>query len=143
MKITINLTGVSTEQKARFQGDALKETVAALRNAVGDDLATIEVHGAEPFVTYIAAVQTPADLKATRFNIVGKYRDQPGMLLGTLQSLTPAPLSQDDAELALTVVTDLLVRNPNAHLVDVYECLRTKPSLVAFADAMRAACIPA
>jgi hypothetical protein len=64
------------------------------------------------------------------------------MLLGTLQSLTPAQLSQDDADLALVVVTDLLARKAGAHLLDVYKCLRAEPSLVTFADAMRAACIP-
>jgi Ca2+-binding RTX toxin-like protein len=143
MKITINLTDASTEQKARFQGTALNETLASRRNTVGDDQATIEVQGAKPFGTYtIAAVQISANLEVTRFNIVEKYREQPGMLLGTLQSLTPAQLSQDDADLALVVVTDLLARKAGAHLLDVYKCLRAEPSLVTFADAMRAACIP-
>ncbi|MGF6813178.1 hypothetical protein OKW30_008395 [Paraburkholderia sp. Clong3] len=63
MQITINLAGASAEQKARFQGEAFTQTVAAVRDAVGDAAATVEVHGATPYVSYTAAVQNIADLE--------------------------------------------------------------------------------
>lgn len=62
MQITINLAGAPAEQKARFQGEAFTQTIAAVRDAVGD-AATVEVHGATPYVSYTAAVQNIADLE--------------------------------------------------------------------------------
>ncbi|MGC8213088.1 hypothetical protein [Ralstonia pseudosolanacearum] len=63
MQITISLAGASAEQRARFQDEASKQTIAAIREAVGDASATVEVHGATPYVSHIAAVQNIADLE--------------------------------------------------------------------------------
>lgn len=63
MLITINLAGASAEQKARFQGEAFTRTIAGIRDAVGDASATVEVHGATPYVSYTDAVQNIADLE--------------------------------------------------------------------------------
>lgn len=63
MQITINLAGAPAEQKARFQGEAFTQTIAAVRDAVGDASATVEVHGATPYVSYTAAVQNIAHLE--------------------------------------------------------------------------------
>ncbi|NIF40124.1 hypothetical protein F3J14_04250 [Burkholderia sp. Tr-862] len=62
MEITINLTAASAEQKARFQGEAFEQTIAAIREAVGDASATIQVSGATPYLM-IAAVQKFSDFK--------------------------------------------------------------------------------
>jgi hypothetical protein len=61
--LTINLAGASAEQKAPFQGEAFTQTIAAIRNAMGDTSATVEVHGATPYVSYIDVVQNIADLE--------------------------------------------------------------------------------
>jgi len=63
MNITINLAGAPEEQKARFQGEAFTQTIAAIRDAVGDASATVEVHGATPYFSYTAVVQNIADLE--------------------------------------------------------------------------------
>ncbi|TCG01104.1 hypothetical protein BZM26_10170 [Paraburkholderia strydomiana] len=63
MQITISLAGASAAQKARFQGKAFTRTITAVRAAVGDASATVEVHGATPYVSYTAAVQNIADLE--------------------------------------------------------------------------------
>lgn len=63
MQITINLAGASADQKARFQGEAFTQTIAAIRDAVGDASATVEVHGATPYISYTAVVQNIADLE--------------------------------------------------------------------------------
>ncbi|SEU40262.1 hypothetical protein SAMN03159335_06252 [Burkholderia cepacia] len=63
MEIAINLADVSAEQKARFQGEAFEQTIAAIRDAVGDASATIHVFGATPYAMYTAAVQNFSDLE--------------------------------------------------------------------------------
>ncbi|HDR9070505.1 TPA: hypothetical protein QDA90_005887 [Burkholderia vietnamiensis] len=63
MEITVNLAAASAEQKARFQGEAFEQTIAAIRDAVGDASATIHVFGATPYVMYTAAVQKFSDLE--------------------------------------------------------------------------------
>jgi hypothetical protein len=63
MQITINLAGAPAEQKARFQGETFKQIIAAIRDAVGDASATVEVHGAMPYVSYTAVVQNISDLE--------------------------------------------------------------------------------
>jgi len=53
IQITIALTGASVEQKARFQGEAFTQTIASVRDAAGDVTATVEVHCATPYVSYM------------------------------------------------------------------------------------------
>lgn len=57
------VVGSTDEQKARFQSEAFTRTTAAIRDAVGDASATVEVHGATPYVSYTAAIQNIADLE--------------------------------------------------------------------------------
>ncbi|HDR9034142.1 TPA: hypothetical protein QDB07_001611 [Burkholderia vietnamiensis] len=64
MEITISLAGASAEQKARFQGEAFEQTVAAIREAVGDASATVHVFGATPYVAYTDVVQKASDLES-------------------------------------------------------------------------------
>lgn len=59
VQISVNLADATAEQLARFRADALEQTNAALRAAVGDSMATITVHLPPPTEATIADTSAP------------------------------------------------------------------------------------
>jgi hypothetical protein len=67
MKLSIDLLGAKEEQKARFSEPALKDTLGALRQAIGDPKADVEVRwGPTGHRTVLHTVQSIDDFPAER-----------------------------------------------------------------------------